>query len=926
MPRIFALGRWFARWLLVAELAVMGSILAVDAVAVESSKPPQRKVPQLVTEVEGTFEYRLSNGLQVLLVPDASKPTTTVYLTLQVGSRNDRYRKSGMAHLLEHLMFHGTAAYPAPRAEFSRRGLQANASTWYDSTSFFANFATDEDNLFWYLGWLANALAEGRIDRSAIEAELAPLRNEIEIAEGSATTVLRQHTLAMLYVQHAYGRSPYGERNDLEQISPNDLRKFRARYYTPSNATLIITGAFDRDATLNTVAARFGGLQGSPHRVRRTRAFVAASDGERRVMIRGSGGAPAVLVAFHAHPGSTQDFAAARMVGQLITNAPNGPLHKRLVVAGRAAQVFGFSFGLAESGAVFIGLLPGQGQTIETTRESSLAALGEPLDFSANEFERERTHWLAEWQRGFANTERVAAELSGAVARGDWRLYFLEREYVRRLTLTDIRRVAGDLLREDNRVVATYMPEERPRQNPEPQAQDLKALLAEFHGEKTSGSAESFEPTPAKLDAATRRFVLPGGLRATLLPRPTRGRRVEASLTFMLGDEEALRDQTPVAGLLARLIREGGATGLDRAALEAELDRLQANVNIGFFRQNLSVEIRTVRENLPAVVVLVGRLLAEPALPAEVFEQVRARWLADLNQAGKYPPTRLDELIGRHGNPHPAGDVRHVPTVEEEAAAVKAVTLEQVRTFHRRCVAAGAGVFAAVGDIDVEPVRHALTSTWGAKASVTLGSCPVERIPDVRSPAPATSITLRMPGQTSANVEVALQIPLRESDEDAPALRIANRMFGHVGTGRLWRRLREREGLSYGAWSAISWNAYDPVSYWRATATFATKDRPRVERILREELTRAVALGFSADELEAARRGLLNERRLVRSQDNVLVRQLIENERLGRSFADDQLVDDRLNALDLAQVNSVWRRYIDVSRLVWAWSGDVDEP
>ncbi|HJW11913.1 MAG TPA: insulinase family protein, partial [Albitalea sp.] len=111
-----------------------------------------------VRSVEGINEYRLANGLQVLLVPDDSKPTTTVNLTVHVGSRQENYGETGMAHLLEHMMFKGTPKHREVWAEFQKRGLAANGSTNFDRTNYTASFSADDANLNWYIGWLGDAL------------------------------------------------------------------------------------------------------------------------------------------------------------------------------------------------------------------------------------------------------------------------------------------------------------------------------------------------------------------------------------------------------------------------------------------------------------------------------------------------------------------------------------------------------------------------------------------------------------------------------------------------------------------------------------------------------------------------------------------------------------------------------------------------
>ena len=126
-------------------------LLPAFAAAAQTAVP----LPPGVTagpSVEGLTEYRWPNGMRLLLVPDDSKPTTTVNLTISVGSRHENYGETGMAHLLEHMMFKGTPSHPKVWAEFEKRGLAANGSTGMDRTNYTATFSADDEKLGWYIG------------------------------------------------------------------------------------------------------------------------------------------------------------------------------------------------------------------------------------------------------------------------------------------------------------------------------------------------------------------------------------------------------------------------------------------------------------------------------------------------------------------------------------------------------------------------------------------------------------------------------------------------------------------------------------------------------------------------------------------------------------------------------------------------------
>ena len=198
-----------------------------------------------VRSVEGIDEYRLANGLQILLVPDDSKPSTTVNLTYRVGSRHENVGETGMAHLLEHMLFKGSPRHPQVWAEFTKRGLAANGSTSFDRTNYTANFSANDDNLRWYLGWLADSMVNSHVARADLDTEMTVVRNEMESGENSPSRILMQRTMAAMYDWHPYGRSVIGARSDVENVDIPRLQAFYRMYYQPDNATLIVSGKFD---------------------------------------------------------------------------------------------------------------------------------------------------------------------------------------------------------------------------------------------------------------------------------------------------------------------------------------------------------------------------------------------------------------------------------------------------------------------------------------------------------------------------------------------------------------------------------------------------------------------------------------------------------------------------------------------------------
>jgi zinc protease len=904
-----------------AALAVAACALPALAQSPTAALPPGTTE---VTRVEGITEYRLANGLQLLLVPDNSKPSTTVNLTIRSGSRHENYGETGMAHLLEHLVFKGTPTTRNALAEFSKRGLRTNGTTSLDRTNYFASFTENEANLRWTIGWLADAMVNSFIAKEDLASEMTVVRNEMEMGENNPGRVLFQRTLAAMYDWHNYGKSTIGARSDVENVDISRLQAFYRHHYQPDNATLIVSGRFEPARVLAMVAESFGRLPRPTRTLGTTYTLDAAQDGERVVNVRRVGGTPMIFMAHHAAPGAHADFAAVSLLTQVLGDTPGGRLHKRLVEAELAAGAFGFAMALAEPSPFFVGLQLAPGQDVERARAEMAKVLDETattVPVTAEELERARTQWINNWERGFSDPEAIGVELSEAVALGDWRLYFVSRDQVKRVTLADIQRVARERLRADNRTVAIYRPVSEAQRAPAPARVDVAALVRDYKGDPQAALAEAFDATPANLDRRSQLFALPSGMKVSLLPKGTRGRAVHAELHLRYGNEAALAGRKPADTFVADLLPKGGA-GLTRQQIADRFDQLRAEVGFSAGEQGLVVSLRTVREHLPATIELVGKLLRQPAFAEATLEEARRQWLAAIESNRKEPERVVANALARLANPYPAADWRYAASFDEQQARVQGVTLAQLEDFHRRFFSAQRAEFAAVGDLDAPAVRRALEAAFGDWRQPAAGPLPYARVPRPLVPLPPTRLVLQTPDKQNATLLAQLPLPLTDTHADYVPFMLANYMVGGSESSRLWTRVRETEGLSYDVRTGVAWNPHEPHSRWSSSAIFAPQNQAKVEAAWREELQRATREGFTQAELDEAKTGLLNLRRLSRAQDDVVAARAADNLHLNRRFALAQQTDDRIAAAALAEVNAAWRRHFDLARVAIAWGGD----
>ena len=903
-----------------AFASVLSLALAAALMSPALAKGPVvPKALSQVTAVEGIREYRLPNGLQVLLIPDDSKPTTTVNVTYRVGSRHESYGETGMAHLLEHMLFKGSPRHPQVWGDFNKRGFSANGSTSYDRTNYYASFASNDENLRWYLEWQADAMVNSFIARKDLDSEMTVVRNEMEMGENSPGRVLLEKTVAAMYQWHNYGKSTIGARADVEGVDISHLQAFYRKHYQPDNATLIVSGKFDQAKVLAWVQQYFAIIPKPKRVLPPLYTLDPVQDGERAVTLRRVGGVPLLYAGYHVVPGAHPDFAAVELLEIIMGDNPSGRLHKRLTEQQLAAGVFSFSQALADPGFMIMGAQLAPGQDLEASRKALLDVVEsvgrEPI--TQEELDRARTKWLNDWEMGFADSQHVGVALSSAVAQGDWRLMFLSRDRVKAVKLADVQRVAQRYLVQSNRTVGEYLPTATPVRAPTPERADVAAMLKDFKGQDAGVQAETFVASPANINARTQRLTIEPGLKVALLPKTTRGQAVRATLTLRMGDEKSLANWGEVPSALGELLDKGSAN-LNRQQVQDRMDALQAEVSFQADDGTLSVGISTRRENLPAAIELVGDLLRHPSLPADALEEIRRQALTGLEGQRKEPQAVLSEALSRHGNPYPRGDVRHARTFDEIEADWRAVKIEQVREFHAKFVGASQAQFAAVGDFDAKAVTQALQRALGGWSSEQA----IARVPSPLIPVAPARLVLLTPDKQNAAMQVLQDLPLNDLHPDYPAFMLANHLLGSGGDSRFWNRIREKEGLSYSVYSAVQWNSIEANSQWVASAIFAPQNRGKVESAFREEVAKVLAQGFTQTEFESGKRGLLNFRQLSRAQDARLAGAWVSNLYLDRTFDVSAKVDAALEALTLDQVNQALKRYLKPDQFLFGLAGD----
>ena len=884
--------------------------------------------PRKVTTVEGITEYALDNGLQVLLFPDPSKATVTVSVTYRVGSRHEGRGETGMAHLLEHMVFKGTPTYKNIWGALEEHGARFNGTTWVDRTNYFETLPESDANLDFALHMEADRMVNSIISGEELAKEMTVVRNEFEMGENNPVGVLSERMLSAAYLWHNYGKSTIGNRSDIERVPVEYLRRFYKKYYQPDNATLVVAGKLDSDKTLGLINKYFGAIPRPKRVLEETYTEEPTQDGARFVRLARVGDVAAAGLVYHIPAGTHPDFAAVQILQGVLTDQPSGRLYKALVETGKAASVRGSAFSWAEPGVMqFMAQvrLDKDARAVldeMTTVVERVAAAG----ITEQDVERIKVQRLKNIRLSLNNSGRIGVRLSEAIAKEDWRLFFLHRDRIKTVTVDDVRRVAREYLVESNRTAGLFVPQPEPTRAPIPRSPDVAEMLASYRGGEALSEGEAFVATPQTIEERVRRVDLPSGIKLALLPKETRGDTVNVSFSFRFGYEEALKgNRTAISFIPSMLMR--GTTERDYQQLRDEIDRLQSRISVGgggrrggggLGRAGASIE--SDRTNIVAAIELLGEIIRQPAFDKDEFATVKAQRLARSEQRLSDPRARGGNAMSRALNPWPADSIHYVPTLKENIERLRSVSLGQVKDLHARLYGASNLSIAIIGDFDEKQVTQAIESVFGTWKSKTTFA----RVVRPHRAYKKDSLTINTPDKEMATVGMSAAFEMRDDDPDFAALTFGAYVLGQGGKSRLINRLRHQGGLSYGAGASFRADSQDRRATVSASAICAPQNAVKAQDAMREEIVKWVADGITDKELKEGKSAYALRFANSLANDRFVLGRLARGLEIDRTFEYQADLLRRIEALSVSDVRTALANHLGRAQWVEMKAGDLE--
>ncbi|MEJ7604409.1 MAG: pitrilysin family protein, partial [Kofleriaceae bacterium] len=789
---------------------------------------------------------------------------------------------------------------------------------WNDRTNYFETLPATPENLAFALDVEADRMVNASISADDLKTEFSVVRNEFEMGENDPSAVLSERIWSTAYLWHNYGKSTIGSRADIEKVPAPALRAFYQKYYQPDNAVLVVSGKFDDAAALATIETTFGAIPRPTRTLPPTYTLEPVQDGERIVTLRRNGDIHLVSVAYHTVGGASPDFPVGQAAIDALVRKPSGTLYKKLVETKLAASVNGVHYMFRDPTLAELEVEVRDPKNVAKVEQILLAeveGLGTgKLDDKA--VERWRAQVLKDLELQFANSRQSAVRLSEFAALGDWRTAFAYRDRVGKVTAADVQRFAKAFFKSSNRTLGRFIPSKSTDRAPITETPDVVALVKGIDGGQVAEQGEAFAATLENIEARTARKDLKGGIKATLLPKKTRGGRVLMALQLHWGDDKSLKDKQTIAMVASEMLKRG-TTKRSYQDLQDEENILRSRIRFLGGVAGWAVRIETVRDKLPGAIDLAAEMLKTPSFDARQLDLVKQELLARFEGQLQDPGQVAYQTLAQLSTQWPKGDPRYPMTTAEQIAAVKRVTVADLKAFHRDFVGANHGEISVVGDFEPAAITGQLEKQLGAWASKK----PYVRLVDKPFGLAPITKSVEIKDKEMTQIAFGHDLAMKDSDADYPAWALAGHILGGDTSSRLWMRLREKDGLSYGVWAWTNADAFDSSGSFGGGAIVAPQNAAKAKAAILEEVNRLLTSRVTDDELRRAKDGWTKSIDTQLSNDGFVVTMLNEQAYRGRTSEYLRLLRAKIAALTATDIERVTKQYIQPAKLFMVDAG-----
>jgi zinc protease len=891
------------------------SIVLMQFTTTSSANLVKKNDVKLEAEAGGISSYRLENGFKVILIPFPNASNTRIELLVKAGSKIEGYGQTGMAHLLEHMLFKGAGKRKSIKDDLTGLGATYNGTTTTDRTNFFEVVDADDRKIEELIRLEADRFIRPTFTAGDLSSEMTVVRNELENSEHQPFRLVTDALNRNLFAWHGYGRSTIGARSDIEGASYVSLKNFHKQHYRPDNAVLIISGKFDPDRVLQLTGSLFKEAKNPSANltIDVTRESPQART-SKTDLFQNLG--TTVAASGWRLPGMTErSVYAFDLAATAICDSQWGSLRKDIVVDRKLAVSTSCYTSIDPDYSKFIAYArAGQDSSAEKISSELIKHVEDAArkGITQEQLERAKLSNATSFHKTVADYQELARNISEAEVGGDWRLLFWSNDVYKSITLEEANQALSKWLIPTNRSDVLLHHSELAKPIAVSTPVHIDSLLGSMNWSNVIPTADPLPKTFTELANLEQKVDFGrSDVEAALIKRKTSGDLVYFSFENDYGSEQTLKNRRVACTAASALIKFGG-NGLDRDALNARMESLHARWMMDLERIYLEVP----KNNLNEAFDTLFAAWTAPLLPVAEFESYKASVSANYEAALKDPTRLLEYELAMRFDNYPEGSWNKPQKIEERLEALKSLRYEDVK----RCSKDFSGVaHASLGVVgDISP--NELKALWEKTVSLKASKLPYQRsaVPVAPKSIDARPIVITKPDSPNAKIIGTSVIPMSLRSEEHAALEIAVYVLGGTSRSLIWEQVREIDGFAYQAGMGISVDPYDERATVEIRATSSTGNAEKTLLSLKGVLSKALKDGISDEQLKVAKESWKESRKSFLGDETLYALSMTSNMQSGKDFRDTIELDQKIANTSSAEATRILRKYVDQSSIVWA--------
>ncbi len=881
------------------------------------SAPLTTKKPMSLSVTENVRKTVLENGLTVLTKQVKTAPVVSVQVWYQIGSRDEAPGVNGIAHQLEHMLFKGTTSRPIQFGRlFSALGSDSNAFTSYDQTAY---FGTVERGLMESLLELeADRMQNALINAEQLTSEKRVVISELQGYENSPDYRLGREVMRAALPNSPYGLTIGGSKADVAKFTVEQVKSYYRNYYSPKNATLIIVGDFEPDATLTKVKEIFGKVPNAQEKVVKPQTTATKPERTKQpIVLKEPGAASLLQTVYPLVDINNPDAPVLDVLNSILTEGRNSRLYQALIESGLASNMNGYAATLAGGGWYNLEITAAPRQElakIDRVLLGAIALLSEK-GVTDDELNRAKTQLKASVLLNNRDIASQAMQIGyDQTTAGDYRFTDRYLAAIDKVSLKDVQRVAANYLAPDKRTVGLFEPTKQNGEastggNPTQMTENFSpgAPVDPAEVAKYLPKVDPAVPTPKALP---EQFTLTNGVKVLLLPddsTPT----VTLSGFIKAGAEFDTQPKAGLAALTAENLLSGTQTKDDLALAKALEDR-GASLNFRALREGVDISGYSLKTDLPVVLETLADVVQNSTFPSDEIELSRQRALTSLDLELD-DPARVARRVFQQ-TIYPTNHPFHTFPTQE---SLKSLSREDVVSFYQKQYRPDQMVLTLVGDFEPKQVRSLLEKAlndWKAE-----GKTPGANYPDVPDSKKLVQLNPSLPGKTQSVTYIGDRGISRKDPRFYAALVLNQIVGGDTLSSRLGTELRDRQGLTYGIYSYFS--AGRQAGPFVVSMQTDPEDANKAISSVRALLAQIHDKGVTKEEVAAAIRSLTRGYNVGLANPDELANTIRLNEVYGLGKDELSSFSAKIEAVTLEDVNKAAKELLQSDKFAIVTAG-----